>query len=65
MEIQDLVLCIMQTCLSKEEIKTYAKRLDKLARTLKEKKKSCDTLLSNAILCVINLCVNKCDCDAR
>lgn len=40
MEIQDLVLCIMQTCLSKEEIKTYAKRLDKLARTLKEKKKA-------------------------
>lgn len=39
MEIQDLVLCIMQTCLSKEEIKTYAKRLDKLAGTLKEKKK--------------------------
>jgi len=30
MEIQDVVLRIMQTYLSKEEIKTYAKRLDKL-----------------------------------
>lgn len=76
MEIEDLVLRIMQTCLSKEEIKTEAKRLDTLLRGLCRKKAVTGYLIMQSymlpflsyiviLVSLPNLCVNKCDTDAR